>query len=85
MSCLILVPGYRSYFRSVRYRLNAVILRVFLGTAISKEILAILVNSVMFFFMLKALKAFKIALKRCFSYVLFGYRIMRFRKPLRSN
>lgn len=58
---------------------------VFLGTAISKEILAISVNSLMlFFFMLKALKAFKIALKRCFSYTLYGYRIMRFRKPLRS-
>lgn len=59
---------------------------MFLGTAISKEILAISVNNLMLvFFMLKALKAFKIALKRCFSCLLFGYRIMRFRKPLRSN
>lgn len=70
---------------SVRYRLNTVI-PVFVGTAISKEILAILVNNLMFFFfMLKALKAFKIAVKGCFSYILFGYRIMGFGKPLRSN
>ena len=65
--------------------MQAINMAVFLGRAISKEILAISVNNLMsVFFMLKALKTLKIALKGYFSYTLCGYRIMRFRKPLSS-
>lgn len=63
--------------------MHAISMALFLGIAISKGILAISVNNLMsVFFMLKALKALKIALKGYFSYMLGGYRIMRLRKPL---
>lgn len=59
---------------------------LFLGTAISKEILSISVNNLMsVFLMLKALRTFKMALRGYFSYTLCGYGIMRFRKPLSSS
>lgn len=63
--------------------MQAMNVALFPGTTISKEILAISVNNLIsVFFMLKALKTLKTALKGYFSYTLCGYGITRFRKPL---